>query len=564
VSGTAASRLPEALRLLRARGFKPSGHRAGRRSFDGELPCKGGAVKVRFMISDWDFLAYPSIRVLDHLDALPPLSPHIYGDGNLCYFAAGAVVLDRYDPAESIAQCLDQAQLVLERIRHDPNYRHDDIQDEFLIHWSHGESTVVCPVLIGSVDRASKSSNFWFVTVGEVAHAVIADAQEEVVALAEALGAKPPSKSGGPCWLLKTGVLPAVPATMPATVKELFEWLQAWDRRLYTQAQQILEREPSYLQYEMMTFAVHSPLGWLGFGFDLDPVHRLATQKTPKLYRQFLHKRGGSRSITRLSISEFGPDYVHSRNLTFADLKGKRITLIGCGAIGSHVAPSLVRLGAGTGGGRLDLVDPDFMNPENLGRHVLGYPSLFRRKATALADELTRQFPLSAVHPHACNARDVPNLFDVDLVIDATGEEVVSELINAMRLDRGNETPVLHVRIRGNGECVQTFWAQGRAQGCFRCLLQADHKNYRQERYPVLEVEPRRKQLGCGGFTPYAVSAPMSAAALCAEVVVDWLQRGKASPRFRTRATANANVQVVKDQDVKPLAACPACGSGHA
>jgi hypothetical protein len=77
----------------------------------------------------------------------------------------------------------------------------------------------------------------------------------------------------------------------------------------------------------------------------------------------------------------------------------------------------------------------------------------------------------------------------------------------------------------------------------------------------VLKEQPQRKQLGCGGFTPYAVSAPMAAAALCLEVVVDWLQTNRPSPRFRTDVTANANAYAIKSQDVKRLPACPACGS---
>lgn len=559
-----ASRLGEALRLLRERGFKPSGHRGGIRSFDGELSCKGGPIKVRFAISDWDFLTYPSIKVLDHLEVLPPISPHVLPGGGLCYFAEGAVVLDRYDPAESISQCLDQAQRVLEHIRHDANYRYDDIQDEFLQHWSHGESSTVYSVLIGTVDQKTKSSNYWFLTIDGASRAVISDSSEEVAALAAALGAKPPTETKCPCWTFTTDVLPVVPATMPTTIKELFAWLQAWDRGLSQKIQLVLERETQYLKYSLATFAVHTPLGWLGFGFELDPIHRLGAQKKPRLYKQFLHRRDGTRRISRLAVTEFGPDFVHSRNLFFRDLKDKRIAVIGCGAVGSHVAPGLMRLGAGTGKGRLDLVDPDHMNPENLGRHVLGYPALFKLKAEALADELMRQFPFSSVRARPHNVRAFGDLFDADLVIDATGEEAASEMINAMRLARGTETPVLHVRIRGNGECVQTFWAQGRDFGCFRCLLQADHKNYREERYPVLKDQPKRKQLGCAGFTPYAVSASMAAAALCLEVVVDWLQNGRPSPRFRTSATANANVFAVKNQEVRRLPACPACGVANA
>lgn len=557
-------RLAEALRRLRARGFTPTGNRRGVRSFEGTLPCKGDPIKVRFQIWDWDFLTYPAITILERPEDFPPLAPHVDANGWLCYFASGAVVLDRYDPAESIAQCLDQAQHVLERIRFDPDYRRDDIQDEFMVHWFRGQSTAVWPVLIGTVDRKTKSSNYRFVDIGDTPYAVIADAREEVEALATALGAKPPSQTKCPCWLFQTEVIPTVPTSMPSTVKELFAWLRDWDRPLYQRIQLVLEREPRYLEYTFATFAVQTPLGWLGFGFDLDPVHRLGAKRKPQLYSQLLHKRGGTRGIMRLSITEFGPDFVHSRNLTFADLKGKRISVIGCGAIGSHVAPGLIRLGAGTGAGRLDLIDPDSLNPENLGRHKLGYPALFKPKAESLAVELNRQFPLAKVRPLVRNVRDLNDPFKADLVIDATGEEAVSEMINARRLESGADTPVLHVRIRGNGECVQTFWAQGRSLGCFRCLLHAGHKNYREERYPVLKGETQRKQLGCGGFTPYAVNAPMSAASLCLEVVVDWLQTGRPSPRFRTRATANANAFAVKNQDVARLSSCPACGTSHA
>lgn len=559
-----AERLAEALRLLRARGFTPTGNRRGVRSFEGAIPCKGGPIKVRVQIWDWDFLTYPAITVLERPEALPPLAPHLDENGWLCYFASGAAVLDRYDPAESIAQCLDQAQLVLERIRLDPNYRHDDIQDEFMVHWFRGQSTTIWPVLIGTVERDTTSSSYWFIEIGDVPHAVIADKREEVEALAAALGGEPPSQTKCPCWLFKTNVLPAIPTSMPSNIKELFAWLRTWDRALYQRIQLVLERERRYLEYSFATFAVHTPLGWLGFGFDLNPVHRLGAKKKPKLYCQYLHHRGSNRGIMRLSITEFGPDFVHSRNLTFADLKDKHVSVIGCGAIGSYVAPGLIRLGAGTGAGRLDLIDPDSLNPENLGRHVLGYPALFKPKADALAEELKHQFPLSKVHAVVRNVRDLANLFDADLVIDATGEEAVSEMINARRLANKADTPVLHVRIRGNGECVQTFWAEGRTLGCFRCLLHAGHKNYRQERYPVLKEEPHRKQMGCAGFTPYAVSAPMTAASLCMEVIVDWLRSGSPSPRFRTRAHANATVFAVKSQDVTRLTSCPACSSAHA
>src|SRR3989344_6130165 len=95
------AQLTNALRLLRMRGFEPAGNRAGTRSFEGDLTCRGGNVRVRLSITDWDFLRYPSIIVLDGTDGFPPLVPHLTAEGWLCYFAAGSVVPDRYTPAEA-------------------------------------------------------------------------------------------------------------------------------------------------------------------------------------------------------------------------------------------------------------------------------------------------------------------------------------------------------------------------------------------------------------------------------------------------------------------------------
>ncbi len=557
------ARLAQALRLLRGRGFEPAGHRHGVRHFEGLLPCRNGAVRVRLSVSDWDFMSYPTITVLDGIQDLPALLPHVSA-GGLCYFANGSVVLDRYDPAQSIAQCLDQAQAVLDRIRHDASYRLGDVQDEFMAHWLAGQSSSIWRVLVGAVDPHSQtSSKYCFVDVGDTRIAVIADNLNEVAALATALGSKPPEKTSCPCWLFRTDVLPSVPDVMPSTVKALFAWLKQWDSKLYNRVQRVLEREKSYLKFNHATFAVHTPIGWLGFGFDLDPYTRIACQRRPVLYRQHLHGKGGSRGILRLSITEFGPDFVHSRNLHFKDLKDKRITLVGCGAIGSYVAQALVRLGAGIGRGRLTLIDPDTVNPANLGRHVLGYPALFKPKAQALCDELSRQFPFSNIESRPANVQDVPDLFSATLVIDATGEESVSEFLNAVRIGKDVETPLLHVWIKGNGQAVQALWTQKRSGGCFRCLRLAEHKNYREERFKLLKDEPIRKFVGCLGFTPYAVAAPMHAATLCTEMVVDWLQRGTPSPRFRTRATATADVHEVKNQDLSRLPTCPACGTNH-
>lgn len=552
--------LAQTLRLLRARGFEPVGNRRGTRFFEGNLPCRGGDVRVRLGIADWDFLRYPSIVVLDGTEGFPPLVPHLTSEGWLCYFANGSVVLDRYNPAEAIAQCLDQAKLVLEQIRFDSDYRKNDIEDEFMVHWLTGQSIDIWEVLIGSVSAGARSSNYWIVNVNNTPTAFIADTEKEAAAFASALGAKAPLRTSCPCWLLESREHPPAPEAMPSTIKQLFAWLKTWDTTISSGVQAVLGQESRYLNFSHITFAVKTPIGWLGFGFDLDPLERLALKKKPRSYRQHLHGRGGKRGILRLAITEVGSDFVHSRNLLFTDLSGFRVHLVGCGAIGSYVAQSLVRLGAGAKSGCLLLIDPDKFKPENLGRHVLGYPALFKPKATSLRDELVRQFPFSSIEAAPSDVRSIPLLFSADLVIDATGEEAVSEFLNACRLSERAKTPVLHAWIKGNGQVVQALWTQNRKLACFRCLRSADPTHYRKERFRILKTEPVRRFMGCTGFTPYGVAAPMHAAALTTEMIIDWLQRGSPSPRFRTRYIANSDAFEVKNQDLTRLTGCVACG----
>lgn len=549
--------LGESLRLLRSRGFHPVAAKRPYRSFEGPLQCAKGAVPVRLSIRDWDFLEYPSFTVLERPAFLHELTPHLNVFGNLCYFGKGAVTLDRYDPATALAQCINQATAVLDKLASDPNYRVNDILDEFLIHWDYGQLPLPWSVFLGDTDIQAKIASYFILERPVVNKVLVASDPEDARRLATALGAKvkaTPSK----CWLFETTLRPPVPQRMPQTVKEVFTWLRSWDRILNANIQDIFA-EKEYLQQKFLALAIKSPVGWVGFGFDLDHDKRIRHANFPRNYRQFLHTSGGAQRIFRMSLIEVGSQYVHSRNLTFPDLRGRRIALVGCGAVGSFLALALARLGAGTGEhGKLSLIDSDLLGAENLGRHVLGYPSLQKSKVYELRDEIARQFPHHTVEAHFLDVQKHASLFDADLVIDATGEESVSEFLNYRRIETAPQVPVLHTWIRGNGEAVQALWADSKGSGCYRCLLIPNKTEHRKQRFRVLKADPIRRTEGCRAYTPYAVSAPMQAAALATDIVCAWLQ-GDPSPRFRTRRLETADVFITKNQNPSKMTGCPAC-----
>ncbi|MFN8536275.1 MAG: ThiF family adenylyltransferase [Thermomicrobiales bacterium] len=109
-----------------------------------------------------------------------------------------------------------------------------------------------------------------------------------------------------------------------------------------------------------------------------------------------------------------------------------RVLLVGCGALGTHLADTLVRAGVG----HLRLVDRDFVELHNLQRQILfdeddqarGVP-----KATAAAEKLRRINSTVTIEPIVddANAGNIAALIDgVHLILDGTDNFETRYLLN--------------------------------------------------------------------------------------------------------------------------------------
>lgn len=550
------SRLALALKKLDELGFKPSKRLGPARCFDGELQCAKGPVKVRLSISDWEFTTYPTLIILERPPFLPALTPHVSGDGFQCYFVQGRVVLDRYRPDHAIWQCVEQARRELDHLSSSPRYREREFEQEFGANWEIGQRPLPAPVLLADVAGSGAVPCFG-IDVDDGLYVIAASDEAQVKALAQARGWPAPRCMKIGTYIVRSAKSPTMPSErLPETIADVFGWIRSWDPAAMKQIHAVLgQRE--WLGFKAIQFLIESPAGWFGFFFELSANRKLMHQRRPSGYRQHLHSKGNELPITRVSVRQINPDFIHSRNLLFPSLKDRRITLIGCGAIGGYLAQALVKLGAGSGTGSLTLIDPDVLAPGNLGRHLLGMDGLYKAKTVALKEALTRQFPQANIVAERRSAA-YPSDIAGDLVIDATGEEAVSEAINANRrsISRAEAVPVLHTWIVGNGECVQALWVDQRKYACFRCMRRNDPA--RSKRFPVVDHDPETRVVGCNAYTPYAVSAPMSASALAIDMIIDWL-KGNVSPRFRTRSMEGAKIRSIKNQNVKPIDGCPGC-----
>jgi molybdopterin/thiamine biosynthesis adenylyltransferase len=545
-------------------GFRAVNYRKGILRMRGTLTCAFGKVPIDIAVADWDFVKYPYIRLRERPERLKGVQPHIFARDSLCYLTPGVLVLDRHDPVQAVLQCLAQATNVLNDLALNAAYRREEFTREFLAEWAGAQDPSPRVILKAGVASDATEVSWGILNERQI---IVGSDPDELRKIADAMGTPLRQLERRKSWVFRTSSWPALTETFPTNPRQALEWIKTWDAALRRAILQRLKDNRDYLNWPSVQWIIQGPFGWFAMDVALgDEATRRHYKRDRRAFVQRLYHLAEQLPLTRVLVFDWSADFIHSRNLSYPDLSGRRVTLIGCGALGSHLAEGLVRLGAGHGkGARLCIIDPDTLQAENLGRHALGYPALTEPKAQAMAKELRRTFPLSNVTFEKDSALVYPDLFEADLVIDATGEEALSEAINARHQALASGPPMLYARIFRNGEAVQTLWVDGPGkQACFRCLRGVDPNRPRAERFPLSdEPSPPQQWRGCNAVTPYAVSSPMLAAGLALDAIGGWLDNNAVSPRFRTLIRPGAKVHKVKSQDLSKLPGCPVCSYRH-
>lgn len=150
----------------------------------------------------------------------------------------------------------------------------------------------------------------------------------------------------------------------------------------------------------------------------------------------------------RPEIVERRDDKPAARWLRGDDGSGRRVTVLGCGALGAPIAEQCLRAGIA----KLTLIDFGLVNPGVLVRQVYEDADVGQPKATALATRLGRVRPDADIDPRVGNALttvlsdyEPP---DTDLLIDATASQTVAARIEQCRwMSQAPWPPVLTVAI---------------------------------------------------------------------------------------------------------------------
>ncbi len=545
---------------LTAIGFRPSKPRnRGAYCFAGHIPCHGEAVPVEIEIEDLDFVKLPRIRVLKRPQKLSGFQPHFGEHEELCYANKSEVFFDRYCPAENVIGCLKKASQVLENLasKHPPK----DTHEEFSAYWPGSWLLLDCPQNHRGAVRLEMLR-----TNGSQKLLLASPDEASSKRLIEIGWSKDTSQYGN-CYILQSQAVAMVHGKIwpPKTLGDVLDWINEIDQSTYRKIEGQLANK-WVLETGHAAFVIRSQNFIYGFRFPVDRTHRKTYSRKPVWYRDYLLRGNGRKiEVGLLTGFPFDPQYIYSRNLPDqVSLTDKTVMVVGCGTIGGYLATYLARLGAGDGArGKLILADPEFLMPGNTGRHVLGMGSLFQNKAEGVAVRIKQEFPHLNIAARPVDARAAKEVTEVDLLIDATGEEALSvalnERITQLRIHKKRAPAVLHIWISGAGSAIQSLFVDSLDTACYRCL-RVEQNGELMERFSALKSDSNKPfiRVGCESYMPFPVSTSVQAAALGLEATLDWA-RGNPSYRLRTRVIDEKIGRNVKDQNPSPLSNCPAC-----
>ncbi len=350
--------------------------------------------------------------------------PHAESDGHLCLWP-DALSPVAYGAEAQIDRCLERIQEILGLVGDaaDPEQREAEFAREWLSYWAQTEA--------GSYRAASRA---WLVTpppvettplatctvLGRARHQdrlLIGSEPAALRAWREALGdPKADIADAGALFV----ALARPPIGAPKNLKQV--------RELLSNSQPALKHLDHYLQRPepapfWIVFAVRDADPQMVAALELvpNPPAGVRTPHQHDLKRQLREWKQVAAHAWRVrvqTIERADPMWVHGRGFDAEAiaLRGKRVTLIGCGSLGGLVAQALAHAGIG----QMTLVDPEILEAANLGRHLLDSTDLGRAKATALASRLRAQLPHLDVHAISHRVQDPATemaLQNADLVI---------------------------------------------------------------------------------------------------------------------------------------------------
>ncbi len=241
------------------------------------------------------------------------------------------------------------------------------------------------------------------------------------------------------------------------------------------------------------------------------------------------YQLGCKSEIRPLCVTRVDVEYLQSRTADTANpLRGRKCLLIGCGSIGSYIAGMMVKSGCDD----ITLVDNQFLNEENIYRHLLGKQYVGDYKSVALDKHLKNNVPDISVKSLVDRIEDLAmeesvDFSNYDFVLAATGNHNVNRWINNYIKTNEIKVPVVYTWNEPLDIGCHVLFIDYSSGGDFESIFSSDENGeYDKTAYCCSNQIITRNQSGCGGsFIPYGSEVSIQSAMLTVDILKQFYTR---------------------------------------
>lgn len=268
--------------------------------------------------------------------------------------------------------------------------------------------------------------------------------------------------------------------------------------------------------------------------------------------------------------------YLKERGGSHNNLTHKKISIIGCGSVGSEISMMLAKSGIG----ELTLIDNDILTQDNIFRHRLGGSSLNYlpndrlmvgngSKVKLLERQIKKDIPYVKINPKFNTFKNLledKDFLESDIVIVAVGSPIQNLDIN-MNLKKLGLNKVVFCWNEADGVGGHSV-ALDLERSCFECLYtnKDGFSNFNELSFLELGQNISKNITGCAGvFTPFSYLDSSQTALLASKQCNEMLINNLHSQALSWKTSLNVNLKVTERftesnlQEVKSLESKSKC-----
>ncbi len=483
---------------------------------EGEAVVEGRQVTIQLLLDNSFPLQLPRVRLVPW-DALGFI-PHVMPDGQVCFTSPEGLVIDRRRPTEVATESLASAIHILSDGV--TNRKPGEFVDEFETYWARLPDSTTATSLLEVTDKVEEVAVAY---VNRNGHSSVWFGNSELEI--ESFGGQPlvdgilrqsalyiplepgtlitPPRHDTPFWTVAEARDTIVPGLSRENLARLLKLTKKRSRKI-----------------DFVIISLRRPSGGATlFGLiytDLGVPHPL-------------RRSGKAQAVHPLSLSRRDRGFLVERGGGHLSVNKKRVLLVGCGAIGGHLAFELARAGVLD----LTLVDADFIMPENTYRHALGRNYWVTPKSIALQTQIEIQLPYVKATAISKQIQDAISdgsvvLSQYDLVLFALGNTAVELEMNELIASIAGGPPALFTWLEPlglGGHALLTH--NGSRRGCLECLYEPDDVDGRlrdRASFAAPRQDFGRALSGCGSLhTPYGSVDALRTTVLATQLAIDTL-----------------------------------------